>query len=202
MMGKLYVISAPSGAGKTTINRRLLEKRLDLSYSISYTTRTPRPGEQDGRDYFFVTPDQFSTMIQDGAFLEWAEVFDHYYGTGRAWVEKKLSEGRDILADVDIEGARQIKANFPEAVLLFIVPPSLAELRRRLMARHTETEEQLHERLNRASLEIKTSNRYDYLIINDDLELAVDDLVSIMRAEAMKMDQFDGFWPQFFSEKV
>ena len=199
-MGKLFVISAPSGAGKTTLNRRLMEKRPDLFYSVSHTTRTPRPGEQDGRDYFFVTPDRFRDMIHQGAFLEWAEVFGRFYGTGRAWVETRLGEGRDILADVDIEGARQIKANFPEAVLVFIVPPSLAELRRRLMSRHTETEGQLSERLSRASLEIKASAGYDYLFINDDLERAVNDLLSIMRAEAVKMDEFDDFWPRFFSE--
>jgi len=197
-MGQLYVLSAPSGAGKTTISRRLLSRKPELVYSISYTTRPARPDEVDGRDYFFVSSGQFQKMIQEQALLEWAEHFGAYYGTGKTWVTGKLGRGLDVLVDVDVAGARQIKANLPAAVLIFIVPPTLAELERRLRSRHTETEAQLQLRLGRARAEIEARTVYDYLIINDDLERAVSDIMDLMRAESLRMERAEAFWPGFF----
>lgn len=155
----------------------------------------------DGEDYFFVTKERFREMIDDGDFLEWAEVFDRYYGTGRQWVMKQLEEGRDILVDIDIAGARQIKKNFPGAAFIFIVPPSIRELRRRLESRRTDSEEQLQIRLNRVREEIEAGKLYDYLIINDDLEKAVEDLKALVRSEQLRFNRARDFWPTFFGEE-
>jgi len=197
-MGSLFVVSAPSGAGKTTLCLRVRQRILDLRYSISYTTRAPRVGEVDGRDYFFVSQDRFRSMIDQGAFLEWAEVFGRYYGTGRVWIEEQLSSGRDVLVDVDVEGARQIKSNFPQAVFIFILPPTFDELTRRLTGRHTETEDQMRIRLERAREEIGFRTMYDYLVVNDEIERAVGDLVTVIRAEGLRLDVGDRFWDAFF----
>ncbi len=199
-MGRLFIVSAPSGAGKTTLCSRLLPLGLDLVYSVSYTTRIPRPGETDGQDYFFISEDRFREMIQDGGFLEWAEVFGRFYGTGRDWVQKQLDLGRNVLLDVDIAGARQIKESSPEAVFIFILPPTLSELGRRLRARHTETDEQLQERLTWAREEIEARDIYDYLIINDEIDRAVQDLACVIRAEGSRLDRAHDFWSEFFDQ--
>ena len=199
-MGRLFVVSAPSGAGKTTLCRMLLARSDDLVYSISTTTRQPRPGETDGRDYFFVAEERFKEMIAQGALLEWAEVFGRYYGTGRRWVESQLALGKHVLVDVDVDGARQIKENFSEAVLIFIVPPTMAELSRRLRGRETETEEQMEIRLGRARAEIEARDLYDYLIVNDEVQSAAEDLAAVTRAEGLRMAAAEDFWPGFFSE--
>ena len=198
-MGSLFVVSAPSGAGKTTLNRRLRDVIPDLSYSVSFTTRPPRPGELNERDYFFISRPEFQGMIDRRAFLEWAEVYGQFYGTGRAWVEERLARGLDVLVDIDTQGARQIKANFPKAVLIFITPPSFAELRRRLRHRQTETETQMQTRLKRARDEIEARSMYDYLIVNDDLEQAVKDMVVVIRAERLRLDRAEAFWSRFFT---
>ncbi|MEW5724856.1 MAG: guanylate kinase [Thermodesulfobacteriota bacterium] len=199
-MGQLFVVSAPSGAGKTTLCRHLMESAPDLAYSVSYTTRPPRPGEKDGRDYHFVTPDRFKEMIGQGAFFEWAEVFGRYYGTGRDWVQARLGEGLDVLVDIDVEGARQIRSNFPGAVLIFVLPPTFRILEERLRRRHTETEVELAHRLSHARLEIEARDMYDYLVVNDRVDRAVDDLAAVIRAERLRLARARGFWPSFFGD--
>ncbi|MDY6851122.1 MAG: guanylate kinase [Thermodesulfobacteriota bacterium] len=197
-MGRLFVVSGPSGAGKTTLTRRLLALVSELSYSVSYTTRPPRPGEEDSRDYFFISRSDFQDMIENNAFLEWAEVFGRFYGTGRSWVEDRLAEGRDVLVDIDIAGAKQIKTRFPQAVFIFVVPPSLEELEHRLLSRQTETEAQRQERLGRARVEIESRTMYDYLIVNDEVERASADLTALLRAERLRLARSEKFWDQFF----
>jgi len=200
-MPRLFVLSAPSGAGKTTLCRRLLASVPELGYSVSYTTRRPRPGEVDGVDYSFIDRGRFEAMIEAGDFLEWAEVFGHYSGTGRQRVIEKLESGLNVLVDIDVAGARQIKASFPEAVFIFILPPTLQELIRRLKARGTEGEDELQKRLNEASVEIKARKMYDYLIINDSIDRAVDDLISLVNLEKLRMpDDDDRFWKDFYKE--
>lgn len=198
-MSQLFVVSAPSAAGKTTLCRRLLESRPQLAYSVSFTTRPPRPGEEDGRDYFFVDRDRFQRMIEEKAFLEWAEVFGQFYGTGRDWVAGTLAAGQDVLVDIDIAGARQIKANFNDAVFIFIVPPSFEELTRRLRNRSTESEEQVRVRLNRAREEIEARHMYDYLVVNDSIDRALDDLQAVIRAERLRTSRSEPFWADFFT---
>lgn len=199
-MAKLFVISAPSGTGKTTLSRQLPDRVKDLVYSVSYTTREPRPGETDGRDYFFISRGRFQEMIDEGAFLEWAQVFGELYGTGRAWVEDQLSQGSDVLADVDTDGAKQIRANFSEAVFIFILPPTFAELGRRLRLRHTETKDQQAERLGRARAEIEARTMYNYLVINDGIEHALGGLAALVEAERLRLPRATEFWTRFFSQ--
>ena len=199
-MGQLFVISAPSGAGKTTLCSRLLAVMDDLTYSVSYTTRAPREGEADGRDYHFVTESRFRDMVENGEFLEWAEVFGRLYGTGRAWVESRLAQDMDVLVDVDVAGARQIKENFPRAVLIFILPPTLEELARRLRLRLTEAEEQIELRLGRVREEIEARTIYDYLVVNDQVDLAVQNLTSIIHADRARLTRMEHFWPRFYSK--
>jgi guanylate kinase len=193
----LFVVSAPSGAGKTTLCQRLLADVDDLAYSVSHTTRPPRQGEVNGRDYFFVSEGEFREMIEANQFLEWAEVYGRYYGTGRRYVQSRLDAGQDVLIDVDIAGARQIKQSRPEAAFIFIAPPSLSELRKRLQTRSTEDEEQLKIRLKRVQEEVDAHDLYDYLIINDDLEVALADLAAVVRAERNRMERHRDFWGRF-----
>ncbi|RUM88612.1 MAG: guanylate kinase, partial [Thermovibrio sp.] len=155
LKGLLIVISAPSGTGKTTLVHMLLKEFPDLEFSVSYTTRPPRPGEVDGRDYHFVDRKTFERMIEEGDFLEWAEVYGNLYGTSRTQVLKALNEGKDVILDIDTQGALQVKKNFPEAVLIFILPPSLKELERRLRNRGTDDEETIERRLKTAREEIR-----------------------------------------------
>ncbi|MBF0527953.1 MAG: guanylate kinase [Deltaproteobacteria bacterium] len=197
-MARFFVISAPSGAGKTTLRLRLQNIFPELAYSVSYTTRSPRLNEMDGRDYHFIDQGRFQDMITKDDFLEWAEVFGRYYGTGRSWVLERLNAGINVLADVDVEGARQIKSNYPEAVLIFILPPTMAELERRLKSRITETDDQLAVRLQRSAEEIQTAGSYDYLVVNDDLERAAFDLAGIIRAERCRMAVQRDFWLKFW----
>ncbi|MBW2050714.1 MAG: guanylate kinase [Deltaproteobacteria bacterium] len=197
-MPQLIVVSAPSGAGKTTICRRLVEKVGGLAYSVSYTTRKPRPKEKEGVDYFFCDRPRFDAMIEAGEFLEWAEVFGNYYGTSRQWVLKQLENGLDVLVDIEIAGARQIKNTFPEAVFIFIVPPTFEELVHRLELRGTEGESELRQRLEQARTEIEAHKMYDYLVINDDLDRAVQDLVTVVQAERLRLPKSDQFWRRFF----
>jgi len=194
------VVSAPSGAGKTTICRRLVEQVPDLFYSVSYTTRKPRPGEKEGVDYFFCDRSRFEAMIEAGEFLEWAEVYGHYYGTGRQKVLQQLKNGRDVLVDIEIVGARQIKAAFPEAVFIFILPPTFQELAHRLELRGTEDEAEQDKRLSQARTEIEAHQMYDYLVINDEVDRAVEDLIMLVRAERLHLPKDDQFWRRFFQD--
>ncbi len=185
--GILFVVSSPSGAGKSTISRMLLESEPELELSVSATTRPPRPGEVDGKDYHFVTLSRFKDMVGDNDFLEWAHVFDHRYGTPRAPVEKALAEGRDVLFDVDWQGAQQLYQQVGgDVVRVFIFPPSLPELERRLRARGTDSEEVILGRMNRAAAEISHWDGYDYVLVNDDVQRCFADVQTILRAERLK----------------
>ena len=185
--GLLLVISSPSGAGKTSLARRLVGDEPDLTLSVSVTTRAPREGEVDGREYHFVSMAEFRVLIQDGAFLEWAEVHEHCYGTPGDAVERLLAEGRDVLFDIDWQGADQIRARAPnDLVGVFILPPSMAALAKRLKGRASDAPDVIERRLGRAKGEIEKGDRYDYVIVNEDFDRAYAELVQIYHAERMR----------------
>ena len=189
--GHLVVLSGPSGVGKGTIGARLLAGHEDMCFSVSATTREIREGEEEGVNYFYKTKEQFEEMIANGEFLEYMQVFGkNYYGTPRAYVEQKLSEGIDVLLDIDVQGAMVVKKNYPDALLIFIAPPSLEELYRRLVNRGTETLEAVERRFAQAKTEFTYVNNYDYVIINDDLELAVRDVESVLRTNELSSFEY------------
>ena len=181
--GKLIVISGPSGAGKSTVVFKAIEGREDVCFSTSVTTRKPRPGEVDGREYFFVDLDRFKEMVENDELLEHAEYVANSYGTPRAYVEEKLEAGVNVLLDIEVQGARQIHEKMPDAVKIFIIPPSLEELEKRLKGRGTDTERAIEARLIRARQEYQEADFYDYLIINDDADKAAKELSAIIMAE-------------------
>lgn len=181
--GKLLVISGPSGAGKSTVVSKAIEGRDDICFSTSATTRGPRPGEVDGREYFFVSFERFLEMVENDELLEHAEYVANRYGTPRAYVEQRLSEGMNVVLDIEVQGARQVRKKMPEAVLVFIAPPSIEELERRLRGRGTDTEAAIEGRLIRARQEFQEADFYDYLIVNDDVEQAAAKLNAIIAAE-------------------
>jgi len=197
-MARLFVVSAPSGAGKTTLCRQLTNLTPDLAYSISYTTRPPRLEEKEGEDYFFIDSERFKAMVKAGEFLEWAEVFGHLYGTGRKQVEDFLNSGLDVLLDIDVIGAREIKQNYPEAVFIFILPSVFHKLIRRLEARGTENVQTRQKRLDQALVEIEAHEMYDYLVINDEVDRAVADLMTLIEAERLRLPKDKSFWDNFF----
>jgi guanylate kinase len=176
----LFVFTAPSGAGKTSLVRGLMQRQPALRFSISFTTRTPRPNERDGHDYFFVTREQFEAMAGRGEFLEHARVFDNYYGTSRAQVEQALAAGRDLILEIDWQGAQQIRAAMPECVSIFILPPSRTELERRLRGRGTDPEDVIQRRLRDAAGDMTHWHEFDYVVVNDDFDRALEDLVAIV----------------------
>lgn len=179
--GRLFIISAPSGAGKTTILRPVLADLAAISFSVSHTTRTPRPGEQNGVDYHFVSKDEFVQLEQKGDFLEWAEVHGNYYGTSKTAVTDQLNQGIDTILDIDVQGATQLRAlDNVSATYIFIAPPSLEILKQRLSDRKTESAETLAIRLENAVNELKSANQYDYIIVNDVLEDAIQVLKAII----------------------
>ena len=184
----LYVVSAPSGGGKTSLVNALLERDPHVALSVSHTTRPPRPGERDGVHYYFVDEAAFEALAADGAFLEHARVFDHRYGTGRESVERQLADGLDVLLDIDWQGARQIRASFPAARTIFILPPSLNELRRRLVGRGQDSETVIARRMRAARDEISHAGEFDFLIVNDDFEEALADLHAVIREGAPLRD--------------
>ena len=181
--GKLLVISGPSGAGKSTVVFKAIEGREDICFSTSVTTRSPRPGEVDGREYFFVNFERFREMVENDELLEHAEYVANRYGTPRAYVEQRMAEGLNVLLDIEVQGARQVRKKMPEAVLIFIAPPSIEELERRLRGRGTDTEAAIEGRLIRARQEFQEADFYDYLIVNDDVEKAAAKLNAIIEAE-------------------
>ncbi len=181
--GKLIVISGPSGAGKSTVVFKAIEGREDVCFSTSVTTRKPRPGEVDGREYFFVDLDRFREMVENDELLEHAEYVANSYGTPRAYVEKKLNEGLNVLLDIEVQGARQVHEKMPEAVKVFIIPPSMEELQRRLEGRGTDTARAIEARLIRARQEYAEADFYDYIIVNDDADQAAKELAAIITAE-------------------
>jgi guanylate kinase len=187
--GTLFVVSAPSGAGKTTLCREIRLRLPDIAYSVSVTTRPPRPGEIDGTDFRFVKEPQFRAMLDRGELAEWATVHGNLYGTPAKPLETALADGHDILLDIDTQGAAQLHARYPEAVLVFIVAPSMAELEQRLRERRSDGESEIARRLDRARHEVVLWRRYHYLIVNRDVKEAIDQLESIVQAERCRISR-------------
>jgi guanylate kinase len=189
--GHLYVIAAPSGAGKTSLLRAVMAKRPNIGFSVSCTTRKPRPGEVDGRDYHFISRPDFERLVDAGEFVEHADVFGNLYGTRRSVVEGALAEGRDLILEIDWQGARQVRERLPEAVQVFILPPSRAELEKRLRGRGSDSEEAIARRLAESAVEMSHWQEFDYVIVNRDFEAAVAELEAIFdgRGEASRRDR-------------
>lgn len=183
--GKLYVVSAPSGCGKGTILSEVLKNNDNLFYSVSATTRCPRDGEEDGVNYYFLSVDDFKKEIENGGMLEYAQFCDNYYGTPKQKVLDKLNKGIDVILEIETNGAMQIKKAMSEAILIFILPPSVSELRRRLNKRGTEKQDIIDKRVNEATAEIKKACEYDYIMINDELEKAIADFEAILKASKL-----------------
>ena len=188
--GMLLVISGPSGAGKGTLYGRVLAADPDMTFSVSYTTRAPRPGEVDGKDYHFVSEEEFVTMLERDGFLEHAGVHGHFYGTPRQPVLDALEAGRSVMLDIDPQGALQVMEKMPDCVSVFILPPSFSELRRRLEGRGTETPEEIERRLGNARGEVLLKDKYQYLVVNDDLEAAYKTLQGIVDAEKQRSTRY------------
>ena len=184
--GTLFIVAAPSGAGKTTLVGRLLAEDTQVQHSISCTTRAPRPGEQDGREYRFVGVQQFLAMRERGEFVEWAEVHGNFYGTSRLWLEERMQQGCDLLLEIDWQGAQQVRRQFPEAVCIFILPPSIAELERRLRGRGSDSEDVIARRIAGALNEMRHVGEFDFVIINKDLDVALADLQAAVRASRLR----------------
>jgi guanylate kinase len=193
------IVSSPSGAGKTTLTNRLLELVPGIRFSVSHTTRKPRPNEQDGKEYYFVEREEFSRLIREEAFLEWAEVHGNLYGTSRAEIER-AGGARGIIFDIDHQGARQIKSASPDAVAVFILPPSMSDLERRLRGRRSEDEATVARRFKAALEEIAHYGMFDYVLVNDDLSEATTRLVSIFRAEECKRRRAAGWAERLLAE--
>lgn len=191
--GVLTVVSGFSGAGKGTVMKRLIQKYDDYALSISVTTRNPREGERDGIEYFFKTKEEVEAMIENDEFLEYARYVDNYYGTPRFYVEEMLAKGKNVILEIEIQGAMQIKAKNPEAVLVFVTPPSFEELRNRLVGRGTETADVIESRLRRASEEAEGMPSYDYILVNDQVEDCVDRLHQIILSERAKAQRNEEF---------
>lgn len=191
--GLMLVLSSPSGAGKTTISKALLERDGNLTLSVSATTRPPRPGEVEGRDYFFVDKNAFDAMVAAGEMLEHAQVFENYYGTPKKPVEEALSKGRDVLFDVDWQGTQQLRENArDDLVSIFVLPPSKEELERRLFARAQDSEDVVKKRMAKANEEMSHHSEYDYIIINVDIEESVSQVQSVLTAERLKLERLVG----------
>ena len=186
MTGHLYIVAAPSGAGKTTLVRLLLKNDSGIRLSISSTTRAPRPGEKDGREYYFVDVPSFLEKVNRGEFLEWAEVHGNYYGTSRSWIETEMSAGRDVLLEIDWQGAQQVRKSFPGAIGVFILPPSLKALQQRLSGRGTDSAETIARRVAAAREEMRHVDEFDYVIINDDLQQGLGNLTSVVNAARLE----------------
>lgn len=186
--GTVYIISAPSGCGKGTVLAQVFSQLKDYYFSISATTRAPRPGEQDGVNYHYITKDQFRSMIERDEFLEYAEYVGNFYGTPRAPVTENVEKGTDVFLEIEIRGFRQIKEKLPDAVSIFIAPPSLEELERRLRGRSTETEEKLRSRLEKAEQEMQYAGLFDHVVVNDQVERAAGEILSIVQAHKIPQE--------------
>jgi len=200
--GLLFVVSAPSGTGKTTLCRAMTRVFPGLHYSVSYTTRTPRPGDVNGRDYHFISPAEFQERIDRNDFAEWAEIYGYRYGTSRSLIEKIQDEGRDVILDIDGQGARQLREKDLGGVFIFLLPPSLGELQRRLSLRGTEGAAALKERLIKARAEMTEARGYDYLIVNDDLEEAKGRLQAVIVAEHQRRHRMEETLERLLSEEL
>jgi len=191
--GLMLVLSSPSGAGKTTIARAILRHERDLAMSVSVTTRPPRTGEESGKDYYFVTEDEYHRMVESGDLLEHAKVFDNYYGTPKNHVERELAAGRDVMFDIDWQGTQQLKASArDDLVSVFILPPSVKELERRLRGRAQDTEEVMRRRMARAADEMSHWAEYDYIVVNQNVEESIEQVKSILTAERLRRDRQPG----------
>lgn len=191
--GQLIVLSGPSGTGKSTVIAELLKQRGDIYFSVSFTTRAPRAGEQDGVNYNFVSRQEFERMIADNELLEYAEYVSNYYGTSMKVIHDKLDAGIDVLLDIEVQGAAKVRERCPEAVLIFIAPPSFEELSQRLHNRKTDSEEVITGRLEQAKVELKEISKYDYLVINDQVSQAVCEIQSILTAAACRVENKTNF---------
>jgi len=187
--GRLFVISGPSGAGKGSISKRILAEVPDLVYSVSMTTRPPRPDEVNGKNYYFVTRDEFEKTLAEDGLLEYAQVYGEYYGTPRAMVMESLSKGMDVVLEIDIQGAMNIRRTYPKGVLIFILPPSMGELRKRITGRGSESEGNIELRLGEALKEIAYIDKYDYCVVNGDLDEAVERVKAIITAEHSRVEE-------------
>ncbi|KZZ15505.1 guanylate kinase [Oleiphilus sp. HI0130] len=186
--GKLYIVAAPSGAGKTSLVHELTDRYSDIAVSVSHTTRDQRPGEQDGVNYNFVSVEQFKQLIDQGDFIEHAEVFGNYYGTSRNWVQERLDQGLDVILEIDWQGARQVREQFPSAISIFIVPPSKATLRTRLESRGQDKAEVIDRRMQEATSECSHFNEFDYLVVNENFSQAVAELGAIFISHRLLVD--------------
>lgn len=198
MPGTLFIVTAPSGAGKSTLVTHLLERDPQVRLSVSYTTREPRPGEEDGREYHFVDIPTFRVMRDRGEFLEWAEVHGNYYASSRTWLKDQIASGRDILLEIDWQGAQQVRKAFPGAVGIFILPPSLEVLEQRLRGRGTDAEDVIARRLLAARGEMRHVSEFQYVIINGALHAAVQDLVAVVRAARLRYANQQARHPSYF----
>jgi guanylate kinase len=200
--GHLFVVSGPSGAGKGTLCKMLLEKETGVSLSISMTTRNPRAGEANGKNYYFISREEFENKIEAGGFLEYAQVYGNYYGTPKQEILDALAKGTDIMLEIDTQGALQIKKRYPEAVLIFILPPSMGELRNRLIARGAENEEELRLRMSNAMTEMSFINEYDYYVVNADLFESLDRMTAIIMTKRSRVTQTLYDMIQKFKEEI
>lgn len=198
MPGTLFIVTAPSGAGKTTLVSGLLERDPQVRLSVSYTTRAPRAGEVNGQHYHFIDVPGFRALRDKGEFLEWAEVHNNYYGTSKLWLEEQTRAGRDILLEIDWQGAQQVRKVFPKAVGVFILPPSVEELERRLRGRGTDSEDVIARRVLAARGEMRHVAEFDYVIINENLPTAIEDLVAVVRASRLRYANQEARQPAFF----
>ena len=187
--GILFILSGPSGVGKGTVRQKLFEQDTNLKYSISMTTRDKRPGEIDGKDYFYKTKEEFEELIQENQLIEYAEYVNNYYGTPRTYVEEMMELGHDVFLEIEVQGALQVKENFPQGVFIFLIPPSLDELREHIVGRGTESDELVRNRLNEARKEIEMMDAYDYVVVNDQIENAVRKVQAIVQSEHCKRER-------------
>lgn len=193
MKGLIFVMSGPSGAGKTTIVKAALKEMEGIEFSVSYTTRPKRADEIEGVDYFFVDEGTFKKLIENGEFLEWAEVHGHLYGTSKKFVEERLERGINMLLDVDVKGALNIKKVYKDGIFIFVAPPSFKELKERLMKRHTENKDNFEKRIEDAKFELSQISKFEYLIVNREINTAVKELISIIIAEQLKVSRLSDF---------
>ena len=200
--GLLLVVSGPSGAGKGTICKALLNKNDQIKLSVSATTRKPRNGEVHGVNYFFIEKEEFTKMIENGEFLEYAQIYDNFYGTPKAAIIECLEKGQDVILEIEMQGARQIKEVYPEGVFIFVLPPSLEELKSRIVGRGTETQEEIEKRFSCAFEEINQIVNYDYLIVNEDIEKSVSDVEAIICAEKNKVTRYKNNIIDKFKEEL
>ena len=200
--GLLLVVSGPSGTGKGTICKDIVSKYEDINLSISATTRSPRVGEVEGRSYFFKTKEEFEAMVKKGEFLEYARIYDNYYGTPKKAIFDELDMGRDVILEIEMQGAMQIKKVYPEAVFIFVLPPSLQELKSRIIGRGTETEEEIEKRFNSAYDEIKLLGEYDYFIFNNIVEKSSEEILNILQVEKNKVKRYKNNILDMFEKEI